>query len=91
MSTSRKTGGIRFRFVSINMDIKDKERGDRNVQSKPVSYWKRSHYVAHEDIKNIMKSLNLSREKAIEVFNASKDLLPEVNRILDEEEEEKSE
>lgn len=38
-----------------------------------------------------MKSLNLSREKAIEVFNASKDLLPEVNRILDEEEEEKSE
>ena len=44
-----------------------------------------------EDIKNIMKSLNLSREKAIEVLNVSKDLLPEVNRILDEEEKEKSE
>lgn len=44
-----------------------------------------------EDIKNIMKSLNLSREKAIEVLNVSKDLLPEVNRILDKEEKEKSE
>ena len=41
-------------------------------------------------IKNIMKSLKLSRKKAIEVLDVSEDLLPEVNRILDEEEKEKS-
>lgn len=41
-------------------------------------------------IKNIMKSLKLSRKKAIEVLNVSEDLLPEVNRVLDDEEKKKS-
>lgn len=43
-----------------------------------------------EDIKSLMRNLKLDRKKAIEVLNVSEDLIPEVNRILDEEEKEKS-